>query len=176
MKITKRQLKTTMALLKPMEEKNQSISMQVVDGTVEILAKREGAFLKLKMIKTEDEETEKISIKKDFLQKLEKQGTEEVVLKINKKTLSSKVNGMSFTTSILVEELAIDFPEDEGKGTKIAVTTEIMKSINTALSYTAKDSKRPQLLGVNLALKDKVLSINASDTFKLYTSGIKVDT
>lgn len=175
MKITKSQLKTTMALLKPMEEKDQSISIHVVDGLVHIYSKRDGSFLMLKQIKTEDVDSEKVTIKRDFLTKLFKQDAEEVKIKINDKTLTSKVNGMSFATSILSEENEVNFAIENPKGITITITEEIIKSLNVGLSYVSKDSKKAQLLGVNLALKDKVLSINASDSLKLYVHEINVD-
>jgi len=175
MKITKSQLKTTMALLKPMEEKDQAISIHVTDGLVHIYSKRDGSFLMLKQIKTEDPDSHKVTIKKDFLAKLFKQDAEEVNIKINEKTLTSKVNGMSFTTSILVEEQEITFPIDNPEGTKITITEDIIKAMNTALSYVSKDSKKAQLLGVNIVLKNKVLSINASDSLKLYVHEFNTD-
>jgi len=173
MKISKNQLKNTLTILKPMETKNQVIVLKVKDNVLNIHTRREGLILKLKAIKTEEKESELIAIKKEFLTKIEKQDAEKFELKINKKTISSKVNGISFSTAILAEEMNFEVEEEEIEATKIMITPEVMKTLDDALSFVAKDSKRPVLQGVFLSLKKGKLNIVATDTIKMYINQIE---
>jgi hypothetical protein len=173
MKITKSQLKNTLTILKQMETKDQIIVLEIKDNVLNIHTRRDGLVLKLKAIKTEEKESELIAIKKEFLTKIEKQDAEEFELKINKKTISSKVNGISFSTAIMVEEMNFEVKEEEIEATKIMITTEVMKTLDNALSFVAKDTKRPMLQGVLLSLKEGKLNIVSTDTVKMYINQIE---
>lgn len=169
MKITGSQLTTVLTVMKGFETKNQIVTMQVEDGTLNILGRKDGSQIKIKSIKTEEKDTEPVSFYiKEILHKIDKQKPEEFDLKINKKKITSKVKGVSFATNILAEEVNIEMEEDKGEGSKVFITKEIMDSLMQALSYTSKDQKKPILLGVNLKIKDGKIKIVATDSFKMY--------
>lgn len=176
MKITKKQLKNTLSVLKTVESKEQIVSLEVKEGVLNFYSRSEGMILKLKNIKTEEKDTEKITVKKDFFNKIEKQNPEEFELKINKKTISSKVNGISFSTALLDEGMDILIEEEENiEATKIMIDSVIMKSLNEALTFVDRDSKMMLLQGINLSLKDGLLRIAATDKIKMYLKTVETN-
>jgi DNA polymerase III sliding clamp (beta) subunit (PCNA family) len=170
MKITKNQLKSTLTILKQIEVKDQVVMLQIKENVLQIQAKKEGMILKLKSIKTEEEDSELIAIKKEFLTKIEKQESENFELKINKKTISSKVNGVSFSTAIMAEEMNFEIQEEDVEGTKVMITQEIMKTLENALLFVLKDTKKPILQGIYVKLEKGVLKIASTDTVKMYVN------
>ncbi|NCU41511.1 MAG: hypothetical protein EOM19_02165 [Candidatus Moranbacteria bacterium] len=175
MKIAKSQLKKVLTILKPMETKDQTIVLETKNNILNIMAKREGIILKLKAIKTDEQEAEPMAIKKDFLNKIEKQDAEEFELKINKKTISSKVNGVSFTTSLLSEEAIFEIKEEKVEATQFTITSEIMKALDDATSFVSKDGKKGVLQGILIRLNENEISVIATDSIKMYVNRLTTD-
>jgi len=171
MKIKQSQLKTVLSIYK----NTKTLSLENKNKKLSFYGKREGEFIKTSIIKNQEEDFEKFTIKSDFLFKTEQQNAEEFDLKIGKKSISSKVNDITFTTIKMNEDENVNFEEEKPEGIKLILTDKDFEKINTALQFTDKKT-RENLMGINLKLKDNELKISATDSFKLYSYKRKEET
>lgn len=177
MKLKTIDLKALNSLFKSVEDKEKTISLQIKDGRLIAETKADGNSLKLMRIKTEEKDTEKITIKKDFLTKIEKLNAEEVEIKINKRTASSKVKGLNFSTAILQEDLAHNVGRmNKETGVKFLLSNEVINYLVQAKEFTDRTSKRPELQGVNFKIEEGLFRIASTNSFKMYYNETKATT
>ena len=165
------QFKTTLEVLKGIEEKKQNLSLKVIDGVLNIYARKNGAVLKVNLIKVEKEDnTELLTIEKEMLNKIEKQATDEFLLKINKTRLTTKINGINFSTALLANELEIDFKETEGDEQEVTVmmTGDIIANLHEAIKYSDLSGKREILKAINLKVKKDGIFVTATNSLRMF--------
>lgn len=175
MKINVKDLKAITELFKTTENKEKTVSLHIENGRLHIEANHDRSVLILSKIKTDEKDMEKVTIKKSFLNNLEKVGEGEIDIKINKRTVSSKVGKMNFNTAILAKE----FENNIGKhaptnATKMILDKQTLKTLVEAKKFTSDSKLRPELQGVNLKSDGKKLIVSATDSFKMYFSEIEV--
>ena len=171
MKIKKSELEAVLEFLKPFNDKKQTIELQIKDGILVFKAFDNENILILKNIKTDEKDTEKVTREKNWLERINRQNIkadEEIMIKINKKTLTSKVNDIVFRTAIL-ENAKFEIKEEEIKETPISLTREMLDRIKQAEDFAQKTMTRPILNGINLKIEGGKLIITATDSYKAYT-------
>lgn len=175
-KIKNKDLKAILTLFKTVEEKEKTITLAVKDKRLIASARANGMALELKRIKVDSEDISPFAIQKDFLQKLTKSTEEIIELKLNKKTVTSKIRRVTSRTTMLGEKHIVELEEKEPKkGSQIILTSEIIKALSDAKKFINKKATRIEIQAINLKLKDKTLYINATDTFRLYINEFKTD-
>lgn len=176
MKLKTVDLKALTSLFKAVEDKDKTISLQVKEGRLIAETRADGNSLKLMRIKTDEKDTEKITIKKDFLHKIEKLNAEEIEIKINKRTVSSKVKGMNFNTTILDENTNHNVGKTVKKdGIKFLLSNEVIGYLVQAKEFVDRTSKRGELQGVNFKLEENAFYIGATNGFKMYYNKVEND-
>lgn len=175
---TKRQLNNNISYLKPFAEKDQTVELEIRDGYLRTTAIKDGNFLILKNIPTNLEDIGPITINKQWLENINKQkveADEEIKIRVNKKSISTKVNNIRFNSHVIMNK-QIDLKEDENiKGVKFLLTKDMIETMNIVSKFAEGSMKRPILNGVNFTFKNKELKIMATDSYKAISATFNTD-
>lgn len=175
MKINIKDLKAIAELFKTTENKEKTVSLHIENGRLHVEANHDKSVLILSKVKTDEKDTERVTIKKSFLNNLERVGEGEVDIKINKRTVSSKVGKMNFNTAILGEEFGNNIGRyAHTNAIKIMLDNQTLKKLIEAKKFTSNSKQRPELQAVNLKSNGKKLIVSATDSFKMYFSETKI--
>lgn len=177
MKIKGSDIRLLNDLFKTMNNKEQIMTLEIEDGRLVFSSKSDGKALKVKRVKVEEENSDKLTIKKDFLNKIDRSNSDEIDLRLNKKTVSSKVKGVTFQTAIMSEEknFIVDRKKTEKGFIDVLLTKEIIDNLNFAKDYVDKKSSRIAFQGVNMRLKNKKIYVVATNAYRMFINQIDVE-
>jgi DNA polymerase III sliding clamp (beta) subunit (PCNA family) len=174
MKLKKDDLKKSLSLLNLLSQKDQIVTISSKDKRLNLCTKKEGSRINVRTIKIDEDFKNVATIDLSFLNNIERKAVEEFDLKINEKTITTKIEGILHKTAILDEEKNIEIKDSTEKDNSLKITEAIIVKLKKSIFFLSKDEKKnPILLGLNLKREKNELSISATDSYKMYTTTIE---
>lgn len=172
--IKKEKLQRAVELLKHVDSKEGFVTIGVKDKKIIFSSKSAESVIRFKGTPIESEDVEDFSIKKEYLLKMLKSGAEEFNIKLNEKSVTTKIGSAKITSSLGSPEMAADFEEVSTNKNFFHIDKEIMESLLLAKNFVNEKTNKKALVGVNIYLLAQTLMITATDSFKFYTKSFEL--